>query len=355
MIKTITLDGLTSVTVKESPFDMARFCWVRNRTEADVYISCTDPQCTPNADGVKCISAGECGMLDSESRETLYISGSGVVNIETTPFLVCPFNRGGKGGGSYELPIATTEILGGVMPDGTTINVDENGVISAVGSGEGGGVTIDSALSDTSENPVQNKIITSALNNKAESNHVHSYAGSSSEGGSATSAVKLDSSAGSTVNPVYFSKGKPVACAYTLGKSVPSNAVFTDTKYTLPKATTSTLGGVMVDGNTITIDSSGKISASGGNAKLLVNGTGSSFTFTGSYSLFFFIISSFAVAAATVTNSSGIVVNGYDTTVGKYNNGYGTYDVTMTVASNKVSFHGLPSSSPNVTMKLYGI
>ena len=136
MIKTITLDGLTSVTVKESPFDMARFCWVRNRTESDVYISCTDPQCTPNADGVKCISAGECGMLDSESRETLYISGSGVVNIETTPFLVCPFNRGGKGGGSYELPIATTEILGGVMPDGTTITVDENGVISAVGGND---------------------------------------------------------------------------------------------------------------------------------------------------------------------------------------------------------------------------
>lgn len=137
MIKTLTLDGLTSVTVKKSPFDMARFCWVRNRTESDVYISCTDPQCTPNADGVKCISAGECGMLDSESRETLYISGSGVVNIETTPFLVCPFNRGGKGGVSYELPIATTEILGGVMVDGTSITADEQGVISAVG-GSGG-------------------------------------------------------------------------------------------------------------------------------------------------------------------------------------------------------------------------
>ena len=169
-----------------------------------------------------------------------------------------------KGGGSYELPIATTEILGGVMPDGTTITVDENGVISAVGSGEGGGVTIDSALSETSENPVQNKIITSALNNKAESNHVHSYAGSSSEGGSATSAVKLDSSAGSTVNPVYFSEGKPVACTYTLGKSVPNNAVFTDTVYTLPKATTSVLGGVKVDGTTIAVDSNGVISTAGG-------------------------------------------------------------------------------------------
>lgn len=41
----------------------------------------------------------------------------------------------------YTLPIATTEILGGVMPDGTTINVDENGVISAVG-GSGGGLEL---------------------------------------------------------------------------------------------------------------------------------------------------------------------------------------------------------------------
>ena len=55
------------------------------------------------------------------------------------------------------------------------------------------------------------------------------YAGSASSGGSANSAVKLDSSAGSTTQPVYFSSGKPVACTYTLGKSVPSDAVFTDT------------------------------------------------------------------------------------------------------------------------------
>ena len=41
-----------------------------------------------------------------------------------------------SGGVSYELPIATTSALGGVIPDGTSITVDENGVISAVGSGE---------------------------------------------------------------------------------------------------------------------------------------------------------------------------------------------------------------------------
>ena len=67
-------------------------------------------------------------------------------------------------------------------------------------------------------------------NQFATASHTHHYAGSSSAGGSANSAVKLDTAtAGSATQPVYFSGGKPVACSYTLGKSVPSNAVFTDT------------------------------------------------------------------------------------------------------------------------------
>lgn len=83
------------------------------------------------------------------------------------------------------------------------------------------------------------------LNGKASSNHTHNYAGSGSAGGSANSAVKLDTStAGSATQPVYFSGGKPVACTYTLEKSVPSNAVFTDTNtwIALKGATASTAG-----------------------------------------------------------------------------------------------------------------
>ena len=47
--------------------------------------------------------------------------------------------------------------------------------------------------------------------------------------GNADTATALTTSAGSATQPVYFSSGKPVATAYTLGKSVPSTAVFTDT------------------------------------------------------------------------------------------------------------------------------
>lgn len=65
--------------------------------------------------------------------------------------------------------------------------------------------------------------------NYAAASHTHNYAGSGTAGGSANSAVKLDSSAGSATRPVYFSGGKPVAIGYTIAKSVPADAKFTDT------------------------------------------------------------------------------------------------------------------------------
>ncbi|MCI8363385.1 MAG: hypothetical protein HFG34_00295 [Eubacterium sp.] len=49
--------------------------------------------------------------------------------------------------------------------------------------------------------------------------------------GNASASTKLTTSAGSATKPVYFADGKPAECTYTLGKSVPSNAVFTDTTY----------------------------------------------------------------------------------------------------------------------------
>lgn len=78
--------------------------------------------------------------------------------------------------------------------------------------------------------------------------HAHSYAGSASAGGSATSAVKLDTAtAGSATKPVYFSGGKPVACTYELKKTVPADAVFTD--HTYGAATASALGLVKIGSN----------------------------------------------------------------------------------------------------------
>lgn len=74
-------------------------------------------------------------------------------------------------------------------------------------------------------------IVTKGCGDYAVAGHTHNYAGSGSAGGSANSAVKLDSNAGSSVQPVYFSGGKPVAIGYTISSSVPANAKFTDTTY----------------------------------------------------------------------------------------------------------------------------
>ncbi len=49
--------------------------------------------------------------------------------------------------------------------------------------------TVDTAMSTTSTNPVQNKIIQAALDGKSATSHTHSYAGSASAGGAATSAL----------------------------------------------------------------------------------------------------------------------------------------------------------------------
>lgn len=86
------------------------------------------------------------------------------------------------------------------------------------------------------------------LDTKANTSHSHNYAGSTSPGGSANSAVtasKLGTATkGSATQPIYLNAGVPTACTYTLGKSVPSNAVFTDTNtwIALKGATTTTAG-----------------------------------------------------------------------------------------------------------------
>mgnify|MGYP006891092024 CR=1 FL=1 len=77
------------------------------------------------------------------------------------------------------------------------------------------------------------------VDNTADANKSVKYATSA---GSASTATKLSSSAGSNTQPVYFSGGKPVVIGYTIAKSVPADAKFTDTTYGVA---TSTSNGLM--------------------------------------------------------------------------------------------------------------
>ena len=88
----------------------------------------------------------------------------------------------------------------------------------------------------------------------------------------ATTATKLGTATkGSATQPIYLNSGTPTACTYTLGKSVPSDAVFTDTTY------------------------SSKTAASGGTAVSLVT-TGEKYTWNNK-----------ASTAAATTSAAGLM------------------------------------------------
>ena len=101
-------------------------------------------------------------------------------------------------------------------------------------------LTSDSATDSLSA--AQGKALKALVDSKASSGHTHSYAGSSSVGGAATSADKINTDAGSATQPVYIKDGVPKATTYTLAKSVPASAVFTDTWKALVGSSTSAAG-----------------------------------------------------------------------------------------------------------------
>lgn len=79
---------------------------------------------------------------------------------------------------------------------------------------------------------------------------------------SATLPELIGSSIGSNNKPIYWNGSSFQTIGYTIDKSVPSNAQFTDTIYTLPIATNTTLGGVKVPGNGVVIEAGGSLAAS---------------------------------------------------------------------------------------------
>ena len=95
------------------------------------------------------------------SANTVTVSLNSSSNIAAGTYKIVIISNGAgssSGGSSYTLPVATTSTLGGVKIDGTSITIDD-GVISATAIP----ITVDSTLSSSSTNPVQNKVITVAL------------------------------------------------------------------------------------------------------------------------------------------------------------------------------------------------
>ena len=204
----------------------------------------------------------------------------------------------------YSLPTATSSILGGVKVDGTSIVINGAGIISAVTSL---GLADASVLTGTT---IASNVVNSSLTGL----------------GTVTSGTW----SATTIAPT---KGGTGLTAYTAGDIIYSNATNTLTKlgigsvnqvltsngtvpywaaapqnYSLPTATTSVLGGVKVDGTTVTINGSGVISAA----------------------------NSYSLPTASTTILGGVKVDGTTVTI----NGSGVI--------SSASAYSLPTASPTV-------
>lgn len=121
-----------------------------------------------------------------------------------------------------------------------TLTVDGNKTTVPVHGLGSAAYTNSSAYSSAGHTHTKAQVGLGNVDNTADANKSVKHA---TTAGSASSAAALTSNAGSSTQPVYFSGGKPVACSYTLGKSVPADALFTDHTYGNMKGATSSSAG----------------------------------------------------------------------------------------------------------------
>lgn len=124
---------------------------------------------------------------------------------------------------------ADSSKLGGVAASSYAKTADMNSAIEAAKSAvkneliDGAPDTYDT-LKEIADYIAKDKTGAAAMNG--------AIAGKLGKTETAVAAAKLTTSAGSTTQPVYFNGGVPKACTYSLNKTVPADAVFTDTTYT---------------------------------------------------------------------------------------------------------------------------
>lgn len=141
-------------------------------------------------------------------------------------YLAAGGGAGGGGGGSYVLPVATSTILGGVKVDGDTITVTADGTISVTASG--------GAIKKTSD-----------LTNNGD--------------GSGSRYINESELATVAFTGAYSAlKDKPIIPTKTSQLTNDS-----DFLTSIPKATTTTLGGIKVDGETTIVNGEGVLSVKG--------------------------------------------------------------------------------------------
>lgn len=184
--------------------------------------------------------------------------------------------------GATNQTVQGNKTFSGITTFGSSLTISNTG-ISKIGSG-----AVNIGSSSAPINNIYATTFTGSLSGNATT---------------ATTATKLGTAdVGNNMTPMYLADGVPTEMPYTIQKSVPANAVFTDTVYTLTTANDTALGGIKT-GYSGTEEKRYAIKVdSNGNAYVDVNWTDTNTTYT---------LESFGitVTAAEINYLSGLTSN----------------------------------------------
>lgn len=165
---------------------------------------------------------------------TVTPSGGSAQTVTVTPSITNNVTGSGTSGYIAKFNGSNTITNGPAIGSGTTKYLREDGTWQTPPSSSGTTYTIGTSGNNITLTPSSGSVqsITAPYATSAGS------AVSATSATSATTASKLGSSnVGSATNPIYLNGGTATACTYSLNKTVPSDAVFTDTTYSsLPAA-----------------------------------------------------------------------------------------------------------------------
>ena len=96
---TVTLSGTAEKVTLPSAYG---WVWVKNMSDADIFAGLS-ADISEGADGVMVIPAGECGRIQTDGFNSIYLVGTGNALVVAQNYADCPFKVGGKGGESPDL------------------------------------------------------------------------------------------------------------------------------------------------------------------------------------------------------------------------------------------------------------
>ena len=125
---TVTLSGAVEKVTFPAVYG---WVWVKNMSDADMFLG-LDDGISAGADGVMRIPAGECGRVQTDGQDSVYLMGSGNALVVAQNYADCPFKVVGKGG---EIPDLSAYAKTADVP-----NIKVN---SAVNADTVGGLTVE--------------------------------------------------------------------------------------------------------------------------------------------------------------------------------------------------------------------